>query len=69
MAPAKEVVVTDGAAATARERSLLPVCKLLSVTWTVKLLVPVPVGVPDITPVSEARDNPVGSVPAETDQA
>jgi hypothetical protein len=34
----------------------------------VKLLVPVPVGVPEITPVLDARESPVGRVPEDMDQ-
>ena len=44
------------------------VCALLSVAFTVKLLVPAAVGVPEITPVLAASDMPVGSVPETTDQ-
>jgi hypothetical protein len=42
--------------------------ELASLTCTVKLLVPVPVGVPEITPVPEASVNPAGSVPIVIDQ-
>ena len=44
------------------------VAELASVTWTVKLLVPVPVDVPEITPVVEASVSPAGRVPAVIDQ-
>ena len=44
------------------------VCEFASVTLTVKLLVPVAVGVPEMTPVLGASDKPAGSVPAEIDQ-
>ncbi len=37
-------------------------------TWTVKLEVPVVVGVPEITPVPAARVSPAGNVPLATDQ-
>jgi hypothetical protein len=33
----------------------------------VKLLVPTTVGVPEMTPVPEARESPTGSVPTEID--
>jgi hypothetical protein len=39
-----------------------------SVTVTVKLKVPVLVGVPEMTPLAD-RPSPVGSVPDESDQA
>ena len=42
--------------------------ELASVTCTVKLLVPLAVGVPEITPVLGASDSPAGKVPTETDQ-
>jgi hypothetical protein len=37
-------------------------------TWTVKLEVPVVVGVPEITPVAGARVSPAGNVPLAIDQ-
>jgi hypothetical protein len=51
-----------------RLRALLLDTELASVTCTVKLLVPVPVGVPEITPVLDASDSPAGSVPEVMDQ-
>ncbi len=39
------------------------VAEAASVTRTAKLLVPVPIGVPEIAPVLGASDKPVGSVP------
>ena len=39
-----------------------------SLIVTVKLLVPVAVGVPEICPVAEARLSPAGKLPAVTDQ-
>jgi hypothetical protein len=39
-----------------------------SLTFAVKVDVPVPVGVPEITPVLAASRNPVGSAPEEIDQ-
>ena len=41
---------------------------LLSVTLTVKLEVPLPVGVPEITPVDDDRLRPAGRLPEATDQ-
>ena len=64
----KEVVVTVSGATTLMLSGLVAVSELASVTWTVKLLVPVPVGVPEITPVLEASVNPAGRMPVETDQ-
>ena len=42
--------------------------ELASVTCTVKVLVPGPVGVPEITPVPGANVNPAGKLPAVMDQ-
>src|SRR5436305_12017398 len=44
------------------------VLELASVTLTVKVLVPVPVGVPEIAPELESV-SPVGSAPEASDQA
>jgi hypothetical protein len=41
--------------------------ELASVTCTVKVLVPVPVGFPEITPVLEANVNPAGKLPTVMD--
>jgi hypothetical protein len=41
--------------------------ELASITCTVKVLVPAPVGVPEITPVLEAKVNPAGKLPAVMD--
>ena len=70
MAPGKDVVVIVGAvlAATTKLRALEAVIELASVTCTEKLLVPLPVGVPEITPVADASVNPAGKVPEITDQ-
>ncbi len=43
------------------------VAEAASVTRTVKLLVPIVVGVPEITPVSGASDRPAGSAPEVMD--
>ena len=47
---------------------LVAVCELASVTFTVKLLVPEAVGVPEINPVLLFKLNPLGSVPVTIDQ-
>jgi hypothetical protein len=62
------VVVTVGGATTVILSEVDPVSELASVTCTVKGLVPVPLGVPEIMPVLEASVSPVGRVPAVTDQ-
>jgi hypothetical protein len=49
-------------------RTFVPEMELASVTCTVKLLVPLPVGVPEITPVLAASDSPAGSAPEVMDQ-
>ena len=41
----------------------MALCPSASVTRTVKLLVPVPVGVPEITPVAVASVNPPAGFP------
>jgi hypothetical protein len=63
-----EVVVTLGGAITVKLSDFDPVRELASVTCTVKLLVPVPVGVPEITPVPAASVSPAGKVPEVIDQ-
>lgn len=64
----KELVVTLGGGTTVRLNGALADRELVSVTWTVKLLGPVAVGVPEIAPVAGARDNPAGNEPEEIDQ-
>ena len=61
------MVVTEGGGATVRLRDLLEVTDLESITCTVKVLVPVAVGTPEITPVPAAIVNPAGSVPVVMD--
>jgi hypothetical protein len=61
------VVVTVRGSATTRLRAFVVVTDLLSATFTVKLLVPVPVRVPEITPLLEERVNPAGRLPADMD--
>jgi len=48
-------------------RACVAVWKLVSLTCTVKLLLPMPVGVPEITPVLGARVNPAGRLPEVID--
>ena len=67
MPAGKEVVVMFSGTATVRLRGALAAAAMVSVTWTVKLVVPVPVGVPEITPVPGAIASPPGSAPAEMD--
>jgi hypothetical protein len=66
-----EVVVMvsgTGAPLTVMLSAWVAVCPLASVTRTVKLLVPVPLGVPEITPVLAASASPAGRLPALSDQ-
>ena len=44
------------------------VCDVVSATFTVKLLVPVPDGVPEIVPEAAASPSPLGNVPEAIDQ-
>ena len=60
--------VTVVAPLTVRLSDLAAISELASVTCTVKLVVPMAVGVPEITPVLEARLSPAGNAPTETDQ-
>ena len=64
----KEVVVIEGVAPTVRLSALVAVSELASVTCTVKLAVPVAVGVPEIVPVLGARVSPAGKLPEMIDQ-
>ena len=65
----KELVVMLGCDAfTVILKAFVAVWELASLTCTVKLLVPVPVAVPEITPVLEARVSPAGRLPKITDQ-
>ena len=66
-----EIVNAEGAeAATTIERATDLVCAglLLSVTVTVKLDVPLAVGVPEIKPDEGEMLSPAGRLPAVTDQ-
>ena len=48
--------------------ALVTVWELASVTCTVKSLVPVAVGVPEIVPLPELRLSPAGRLPETMDQ-
>ena len=58
----------DPAEVTVRLNDLVAACDLASVTRAVKLLVPLPVGVPERTPVFAASVKPAGRDPDATDQ-
>ena len=49
-------------------RRFVAVCEFLSFTWTVNVLVPVAVGVPEIVPVDGPSARPTGKVPDATVQ-
>ena len=66
-----DVVVTAGASAfgfTVMLSARLSSWPFRSLTWIVKLLVPVEPGVPEIAPLLEFSINPPGKLPTETDQ-
>ena len=63
----KEVVVMEGGNTTVMLSGFVAESELASVTCIVKLVVPVPVGVPEIAPVLGVRTSPAGSDPTETD--
>ena len=60
--------VIEGAALMVRLSALVAVSELASVTCKLKLLVPDPVGVPEIAPVLGASASPAGKVPVTMDQ-
>jgi hypothetical protein len=60
--------VIDTGAATTMLSASEAVLESASVTLTVKLLVPVAVGVPEITPVLAVSDKPAGNEPELIDQ-
>jgi hypothetical protein len=64
----REVVVTEGGGVTVKLRDWVVVTDLVSITCTVKVLVPVTLGVPEITPVLAAIVRPAGRVPEVIDQ-
>jgi uncharacterized protein YqfA (UPF0365 family) len=69
LALAVPVTVTPfGAVITTRLAADVSTGLELSVTCTVRLLVPASVGVPLITPVEASRLRPVGRLPSVTDQ-
>ena len=68
MAFASEVVVIETTASTTTLSAFEAVLEFASVTLTVKLLVPVAVGVPEITPVLAVSDKPAGNDPELIDQ-
>jgi hypothetical protein len=55
-----ELVVIAGGGLIVKENVLLSLAPTLSNTWTMKLNVPVAVGVPLSTPVAELRASPGG---------
>ena len=63
---ASDAVVTVNPSETAMDSAFDAVCPALD-TWTVKLLVPDAVGVPEITP-AEDRVMPPGRFPLDKDQ-
>lgn len=64
-----DTVVMDGEeiAVTLTLNAFVAVCALASVTVTLKLLVPDPVGVPEIAPVPDASVKPAGKFPEAMD--
>jgi hypothetical protein len=68
--PGSELVEIEieGAPPTVMLSDLEAVSELASVTRTLKLLVPVPVGVPEIAPELGASASPAGKVPDRIDQ-
>src|SRR5579871_4702960 len=67
VAPGSEAVVTVNGAMTLMLSGPVAISEFASVNCTVKLLMPLPVGVPEIIPVLEASVSPVGSVPDAMD--
>ena len=63
--PGSEEVVTDTPVAIVIESDAVLVFPAASVTFATKLDVPLPVGVPLITPVEDARLKPAGTEPDE----
>lgn len=57
------IVSGVGAITIENVANLLSTMLPLSVTRAVKMLVPGPVGVPDITPLAALRTSPAGSIP------
>lgn len=67
MPDGNEFVVIVNVGAIVIEKPLLAVAPTPSATWRVKLGAPAVVGIPESTPL-EARFNPAGSGPVNTDQ-
>jgi hypothetical protein len=63
-----EVVILKVGGLIVNDRSAVVETDALSVTFTVKLVVPVLPGVPEIVPPAD-RLNPEGGVPSDTDHA
>ena len=61
-----EAVETAGTALIVKAKALATVARAASFTVTVKLAVPVTVGIPEMTPVAATNDSPVGSDPVVT---
>ena len=62
------VMVTATAGETVIVKVCVPVPPLESVAVTLKLKVPVAVGVPETVPVVELRESPAGSCPDEMEK-
>ena len=62
------VMVAVTVAFTVMLSACVAVSDVASAPFTVKLLVPVPDGVPEIVPVAAASPSPLGNVPEEIDQ-
>ena len=62
-----DVVVIEGEVAMVMLSVFVATRELASVTCTVKVLVPMPVGVPEIAPVLGANVNPAGKLPTVMD--
>ena len=65
---ASEMAAIAGAALIVMFRARVAVPPALSVTFTVKLYVPAVYDLPEIAPVDELSDKPVGREPVDTDQ-
>ena len=64
----KVVVVIVGGTSTVMLSACVAVSPFISWACTVKMLVPAPVGVPEITPVLALRASPTGRLPTVVDQ-
>ena len=68
MPAGSEAVVIAGAALMVIDRVCVVVPPAVSVALTMKVYVPAVVGVPEIAPLDELSDRPVGRGPADIDQ-